>query len=96
MTDTDKLIESVADAVLDDLGNRKSFRHVIDNLDGDILADIIDCVGRAATLAVLRGIREPNRGMLASSAQKAGLGPVGSTEVWQAMIDTITREIENG
>ena len=48
----DELIENVGEAVVYDLSDRRGFRHLIDDLDAEVLADIRGTVG-AAALAVI-------------------------------------------
>lgn len=46
-------VKRVADELIDELTNRKGFRHIIDNLDDEVLNDVRECLGRAAILAFL-------------------------------------------
>lgn len=59
----DKAIEAAAEAIIDDLTDRKGFRGLIDNLDEEVLTELRDSVASAAVIAYLRAW-EPDKDMV--------------------------------
>ena len=62
------------------------------------LSHYIEAALNAATPLIraelIEEMREPSAQMLTASRRKAELGTMGSTEVWQAMLDAFTAEQE--
>ena len=95
---THPIIESMGDEIIAELTNRRALRHVIDNIDGEELAEIKEVVARAALTAALDHMREPSDSMIEAAVWRPrddyGIGLMDDDAKldWQAMLSQLRKE----